>query len=161
DAAAASDAELLERFVVVRDEAAFAALVRRYGGLVLAACRRVLAEPADVEDAFQATFLVLVRKAPSIRRHQAVGGWLYRVAHRTALQVRADVERRRLIEPTTQIEPAAPDGPDPSWREVCALLYTELDRLPEKFRLPLILCYLDGKTRDEAAQVLGWSVGSV
>src|SRR5262249_38642770 len=103
----------------------------------------------------------LARKAPSIRRHQAVGGWLYRVAHRTALQVRADVERRRLIEPMTQIEPAAPDGPDPSWREVCALLYTELDRLPEKFRLPLILCYLDGKTRDEAAQVLGWSVGSV
>jgi RNA polymerase sigma factor (sigma-70 family) len=154
-----SDAELLERFLTARDETAFAALVRRHGGLVLAACRRVLSDPADVEDAFQATFLILLRKAASIRRSQAVGGWLYRVAYRAALQVRTDAAHRHEL--ADDMEPVARDSSDPSWREVCSLLYAELDRLPLKFRLPLILCYLDGKTRDEAAQQLGWSVGSV
>jgi RNA polymerase sigma factor (sigma-70 family) len=162
DAAPRPDADLLARFHADRDEAAFAALVRRHGGLVLAACRRVLREPADVEDAFQATFLVLLRKAGSIRRTPSVGGWLYRVAHRVALQVRVDAERRRRHEPAgIGSEPAAPPGADPSWREVCGVLHAELDRLPVKFRLPLILCYLDGKTRDEAARLLGWSLGAV
>src|SRR5881227_426631 len=95
DAAGPDDAQLLDRFLADRDEAAFAVLVRRHGGLVLAACRRVLAEPADVEDAFQATFLVLLRKASSIRNAPSVGGWLYRVASRVALRVRADAEKHR------------------------------------------------------------------
>ncbi len=162
DGGSQSDAELLERFLAVRDQAAFTALVRRHGGLVLAACRRVLAERADVEDAFQATFLVLIRKARTIRRHQSLAGWLYRVAYRVALQVRSEAARQRQWERIGDTaEPAAADGPDPTWREVCALLHAELDRLPMKMRLPLILCYLDGKTRDEAAQQLGWTVGAV
>jgi RNA polymerase sigma factor (sigma-70 family) len=156
-----ADAELLDRFLADRDDAAFAALVLRHGNLVLAACRRVLVNRADVDDAFQATFLVLLRKASSIRQHQSVGGWLYRVARRAALHVRADVERHRPVEPGLIPESAAPTDADPSWREVCALLHAELDRLPVKFRLPLMLCYLDGKTRDEAARQLGWSVGAV
>jgi RNA polymerase sigma factor (sigma-70 family) len=155
---AAPDAELLERFRSHADAAAFEAIVRRHGGRVLSACRQVLAGPADVEDAFQATFLVLLRQAQRIRRRQALGGWLYGVAHRLALRARAAAARRAAAEarmPTRQAE----EGPDLSWREACAILHEELDRLPDHYRLPLILCYLEGKSRDEAAQELGWEVG--
>src|SRR5579871_4448365 len=158
-AARVPDDQLLERFVAGRDEQAFAALVRRHGGLVLAACRRTLADETDVEDAFQAAFLTLVCKAGSIRRGQALGSWLYRVAARAAGQVRLNAERRRRHERPGP-EPAAPAA-DPSWREACAVLHDELARLPERLRLPLLLCYLEGKTRDEAARQLGWSLGTL
>jgi RNA polymerase sigma factor (sigma-70 family) len=161
-----SDAQLLDHYLARRDEAAFAALVRRHGGLVLAACRRVLTDEADIEDAFQATFLVLLRKAATIHHRQALGGWLYRVAARAAAQARSAVECRRRVEQRAASvagvsDPGHRAAPDPSWREVCALLHAELDRLPVKLRLPLILCYLDGRSRDEAAQQLGWSLGTL
>jgi RNA polymerase sigma factor (sigma-70 family) len=160
--APASDRELLERFVMDQDSAAFEALVRRHGGLVLAACQQVLADPADVEDTFQATFLVLLSKASSIRKQQSVSSWLFGTAHRLALQMRASACRRKQREvaagqPITQEQ--AP--PDPSWRETVAVLHEELNALPDRFRLPLLLCYLEGKSRDEAAEQLGWTRGSV
>jgi RNA polymerase sigma factor (sigma-70 family) len=161
DAHPLTDAQLLERYVAQHDAEAFAALVRRHGRLVLAACRRCLTAEADVEDAFQATFLVLLRKAGSIRRRQALGCWLYHVAGRCANEARLTAERRRRRERQSALLIPTPPAPDPSWREVCELLYVELDRLPEKLRLPLILCYLDGKTRDEAAAQLGWSLGAL
>jgi RNA polymerase sigma factor (sigma-70 family) len=155
-----TDAQLLERFLAVRDEEAFAALVRRHAGLVLAACRRGLTNATDIEDAFQATFLVLLRKADAIRSRQALGSWLYRVATRVAAQAGAAAERRRQVEAKSAVSAERP-APDPSWHEVRALLHVEMDRLPERLRLPLILCYLDGKTRDEAAAQLGWSSGAL
>jgi RNA polymerase sigma factor (sigma-70 family) len=166
DAGPLSDAQLLDRYLARRDEAAFAALVRRHGGLVLAACRRALTDEADIEDAFQATFLVLLRKAATIRHRQALGGWLYRVAARAAGQARSAAESRRRREWRAASvagvsDPGYSAAPDPSWREVCALLHAELDRLPVKLRLPLILCYLDGKARDEAARQLGWSLDTL
>jgi RNA polymerase sigma factor (sigma-70 family) len=147
------DADLLERFRADGDPEAFEAIVRRYGPGVLSACRRVLSSSADVEDAFQATFLVLLRNALSIRRRQALGGWLAGVAHRVALKALEVAARRQRVEQRPR--PATEEGPDLSWREACAILHEELDRLPDTYRLPLILCYLDGRSRDEAAQQLG------
>ena len=154
------DRELLERFVRHRDEAAFAALVRRHGPMVLAVCRRVLGDAHDAEDACQAAFLVLARRAASIRRKEAVGAWLHGVAYRVACNLKRQVARRHAREGAVLVEPVA-DGPEPSWREVLAVLDEELGRLPERFRAPLLLCYLEGKTRDEAAQALGWSPGTL
>jgi RNA polymerase sigma factor (sigma-70 family) len=142
------------------DPAAFDKLVRRYGPLVRAACRAVLADAADADDAFQATFVALHRKAHTIRDNRTLGGWLFRVARRTALGVKAAGARRRDCETrVARREPVA--GPDVSWQEACAVLHEELDRLPPRYRLPLIVCYLDGKTRDEAAAELGWTPDSV
>jgi RNA polymerase sigma factor (sigma-70 family) len=148
------DGELLECFRTTTDPATFEAIVRRYGERVLAACHKVLTEPADVEDAFQATFLVLLRDAPCIRKGYSLGGFLYGVAHRIALQARARAARRARAEgrKTPRTEEAAPDL---SWREACGILHEELDRLPDSYRLPLLLCYLEGKSRDEAARQLG------
>jgi RNA polymerase sigma factor (sigma-70 family) len=153
------DCELLARFLARRDAAAFEALVRRHGPLVLAACRKVLGDGAD--DAFQATFLVLLRQARSIRRLRSVGPWLYGVAHRIAVRARADALRRRRREADAATPADAAATADLSWREACAVLHEELDRLPENYRLPLLLCYLEGKSRDEAAQQLGWSPGAL
>src|SRR5438105_3311912 len=119
-----SDAELLERFRSSTDPAAFETMVRRHGERVLAACHKVLADPADVEDAFQATFLVLLRDAHGIRKRHALGGWLYGVAHRIALQARARAARRSRAEARTQRPAQA--APDLSWREACAILHEEL-----------------------------------
>ncbi|MCI0456897.1 MAG: sigma-70 family RNA polymerase sigma factor [Gemmataceae bacterium] len=152
----APDGQLLERFVRSRDEEAFAALVRRHGGLVLGVCRRVLHHPQDAEDAFQATFLVLARQAASIRSQGAVGGWLYRVAYRVALRSRAQIEQRRQAEGQAPARCATDPLAEVSWREVQDVLDSELTRLPEKYRLPLLLCYLEGQTQDEAARQLGW-----
>jgi RNA polymerase sigma factor (sigma-70 family) len=155
-----SNGNLLAAFLRNHDSAAFESLVRRYGPLVRAACRAVLADPADVDDAFQATFVTLHKKARTIRHGRTLGGWLFRVARRTALAVKAAGARRRVCETrAARREPVG--GTDVSWREACAVLHEELDRLPPRYRLPLILCYLDGKTRDEAAAELGWTPDSV
>jgi RNA polymerase sigma factor (sigma-70 family) len=148
-----ADAELLDRFRSQKDAEAFATIVRRHGPCVLAACRKVLSSQADVEDAFQATFFVLLRTPTVIRQRTSLRSWLYGVAHRVALKaLRAGTRRQRA----EQRRPAATaDAPDMSWREACGILHEELDRLPDLYRLPLLLCYLDGKSRDEAAEQLG------
>jgi RNA polymerase sigma factor (sigma-70 family) len=158
-----TDRQLLERYLTCREEAAFAALVRRHGCLVLSACRRVLTEEADVEDAFQATFLVLLRKASLVRWQESIGNWLFGVAHRISVQARANALRRRCRESETILLRQRSDGESPelSWREALALLHEELNRLPDKYRLPLLLCYLEGKTREETAQLLNCSAGSI
>jgi RNA polymerase sigma factor (sigma-70 family) len=150
---AAPDAELLERFRATGDPVAFEAIVRRHGACVLSVCRKLLSSPADVDDAFQATFIALWRSAGSVRKREALGGWLCGVAHRVALTALREAARRQRAERQQQL-PAAGE-PDLSWREACAILHEELDRLPDQYRLPLILCYLEGKSRDEAAQHLG------
>src|SRR5439155_12116175 len=140
---------------------AFERLVWRHGPAVLAACRKVLSVEADAEDAFQATFLALLQGARSIRQRNAVGAWLCGVAHRIAVDALADTLRRRQRERRAARTEAAPAAPDLSWREACAALHRELDRLPDKYRLPLVLCYLRGLSRDEAARQLGWTVQSL
>ncbi len=150
-----TDAELLERFRTQGDVEAFAAIIRRHGLGVLAACRKVLTSDADVEDVFQAVFVVLLRGAAAIRRDASLASWLYGVAHRLALKTLEADRRRRRAE---QHKLAAVAGePDLSLREACAILHEELDRLPDQYRLPLLLCHLEGLSRDEAAQRLGWS----
>ena len=157
----ASDRELLERFLRGGDETAFAGLVRRHGPMVQAVCRRVLHNAHDAEDACQAAFLVLGRKAASIRNRESVAAWLHGVAFRVAVRLRRDVHRRRAHEePAADV--AAPDrSGELTWQEVRAALDEELNALPERYRAPLVLCYLEGRTRDEAARQLGWSLNSL
>jgi RNA polymerase sigma factor (sigma-70 family) len=153
----ATDAELLRRFAKGRDEAAFTELVSRHGPLVLSVCRRVLRDGHAAEDAFQATFLLLARKAARLGRLGSLAGWLYTVARRSAGQVRRSEERRRRRE-TRAGHPATTSAADDiAWREVRELLDTELARLPEQQRTPLVLCYLKGLSQAEAARQLGWS----
>ena len=152
-AAPATDGELLGRFVARRDEPAFAELVRRHGPMVLGVCRRLLRHREDAEDAFQAAFLVLARKAASVVPREAVGGWLYGVACRTALGARARRRRRegRERQVSDMPERAAEAGPERLWEELLPLLDQELGRLPEKYRLPVVLCELEGRPRKEVA----------
>jgi RNA polymerase sigma factor (sigma-70 family) len=156
-----TDAQLLQRFLGQRDEAAFAALVRRHGPLVLGVCRRVLGNAHDADDAFQATFLVLVRKAPSLRPHTPLGNWLYGVAYRTALKARSRAARRRFKE--QQVKPRQPPAAEAAaaWHDVQPLLDQELSKLPDKYRVPVVLCDLEGKTRKEAAGQLRLPEGTV
>jgi RNA polymerase sigma factor (sigma-70 family) len=153
------DADLLARYRETRDAGALDALVRKHAPLVLSACRKVLPD-ADADDVFQATFLVLMRNAKTIRRGQSVSSWLYGVAHRLALQSRANEARRARLERKAKANDID-SPPDLSWREACAAVHEELDRLPDGYRLPLLLCYLDGKSRDEAAAELGWTLNRV
>jgi RNA polymerase sigma factor (sigma-70 family) len=154
----ADDATLLDRFVRGRDEAAFELLVWRHGTMVYNVCRRVLRDAHAAEDAFQATFLVLVRKASSVGRREALAGWLYRVAHRVALRARSRAGPRTTADPP---EPAV-EAPDAVlWRDLRPVLDEEVDRLPEKYRLPVVLCYLSGLTTAEAARRLGVPRGTV
>src|SRR5581483_58270 len=129
-----------------------------HGPMVRGVCRRVLRHAEDAEDVFQATFLVLARKAGSIRWKRSIAPWLYQVAYRLAHKGRVQAARRRELQAT--VEPAA-KAVDESWREVCAVLDEELHNLTEKYRAPLVLCYLEGQTRDEAAERLGWSLGTI
>jgi RNA polymerase sigma factor (sigma-70 family) len=152
-----SDAELLERFAAQRDEAAFEALLRRHGPLVWSVCRRVLAEEHAAEDAFQATFLVLVRKARSVSKQASIRSWLHGVALRVALRARQQESLRRRREQETPIRPPG----EATWQEVRPILDEEIQRLPEKYRLPIILCYLEGQTNDEAARLLNCPRGTV
>jgi RNA polymerase sigma factor (sigma-70 family) len=157
----ADDARLLERFAQQRDEVAFAELVQRHGPLVLGVCRRVLRHEQDAEDAFQATFLVLARKAGSIRNRQALGSWLYEVAYHMALRARADAARRRQREEEAGVmartDGSTTEGPN----ELQPILDEELHHLPEQDRRLLVLCYLQGKTHQQAARELGWPPGSL
>jgi RNA polymerase sigma factor (sigma-70 family) len=161
DGADLSDGQLLDCFLRRRDEAAFAALVRRHGPMVWGVCLRTLRNHHDAEDAFQATFLVLVRKAASIVPREQVAGWLHGVAYHTALKARAAAARRRLKErqPTAMTRSTA--DPHDRWEELQPLLDRELSRLPEKYRIPVVLCDLEGKTRKEAARQLGWPEGTL
>jgi RNA polymerase sigma factor (sigma-70 family) len=153
-----SDGELLQRFAAQSEEDAFAALVRRHGPMVLRVCQRVLHDAHDAEDAFQATFLVLSRKAASLRRADSVGCFLHGVAYRLALKARTQRARQRLHESRAAVEKHASDPlAELSVREGQAILDEELAHLPEKYRAPLVLCCLEGRTRDEAARQLGWS----
>jgi RNA polymerase sigma factor (sigma-70 family) len=155
-----TDRQLLEDFAARRDEAAFAALVERHGGMVLRVCRRVLRHEQDAEDAFQATFLVLARNAGSIRRRDTVGGWLYGVAYRTALKARRGAARRRDHE-AQRPAVARPAADNPSWDEVQAVLDEEVRRLPEPVRQAFVLCVLEGRSGAEAAAELGCREGAV
>ncbi|HVS37372.1 MAG TPA: sigma-70 family RNA polymerase sigma factor [Gemmataceae bacterium] len=161
DGAALTDAQLLARYLEQRDEAAVAALVRRHGPMVWGVCRRVLGNHHDAEDAFQATFLVLVRKAASIRQREMVGHWLYGVAHRTAHKARTTRARRQLRERsgTVMPEPAA-TAPD-LWSDLQPLLDQELARLPDRYKTVIVLCDLEGKSGMQVAQQLGVAYGTV
>jgi RNA polymerase sigma factor (sigma-70 family) len=155
------DEELLRRFSTRHDEAAFAALLRRHGSMVLDLCRNMLRNEADAEDAFQATFLILAQRAGAIRQKSSVGSWLHGVAYRIALKTQAAFARRQKHEARTS-GPAPTLPPDNlSWREVQQALHAELKRLSERYRAPLVLCYLEGNTHDEAAVLLGVSKAAV
>jgi RNA polymerase sigma factor (sigma-70 family) len=171
-----TDGQLVERFNRQRDaagEAAFAALVTRHGPMVLHVCRQLLGDRHLAEDAFQAVFLVLARRAPSIRDPDLLGNWLYRVALRTARKARVGLDRRRGKEggdamrrpgsgPSGATEPMVETAEHPLLaREQAEVLYSEIDRLPRPFRLPVVLCYLEGLTLDEAARRLRCQAGTV
>jgi RNA polymerase sigma factor (sigma-70 family) len=161
----ASDAVLLERFASHGDESAFTALLARHGPMVLGVCRRILRDGHAAEDAFQATFLVLARKAGVLHRPQALAAWLYGTAHHLASTARRAETRRhqreaRHPEHATSSSPGDPLD-DLSARELLLALDEELARLPESYRLPLILCHLEGHSYEEAARLLGWTAGSV
>src|SRR5215472_9372202 len=156
-----SDGQLLDRFVERRDASAFEAIVERYGPLVWGVCRRVLRDHHDAEDAFQATFVVLARKAASVMPREKLGNWLYGVAFQTAMKARATRAKRWVRErPAGEMtEPAA--VADEHADELLSRLDREVARLPEKYRLPIILCELENKTHRQAAAQFGWPVGTV
>jgi RNA polymerase sigma factor (sigma-70 family) len=156
-----SDGQLLERFLARRDAAALEALVRRHGPMVLGVCRRVLQNAHDAEDAFQATFLVLARRAASIWPREKVGNWLYGVAYQTARKARAVRARRRVREVSASDAPEPEAASDVPRSDLAELLDHELSRLPDKYRTPLVLCELEGKTHADAAERLGWPVGTL
>ncbi len=156
-----SEWQLLERYLEARDESAFEALVSRHGPMVLGVCRRMLRDSADVNDAFQATFLVLVRRAKQLGPRDAIGPWLYGVASRVALRARAKSARHRQFGPVAPELPAVEKADARVDPELGELLDQELSRLPSKYRSPLVLCYLEGRTHEEAARELKWPVGTV
>jgi RNA polymerase sigma factor (sigma-70 family) len=158
-----TDGALLDRFTAAADQVAFGQLVGRHGPMVLSACRRVLGHSADADDAFQAAFLLLARKAASIRQRDSIASWLFAVARRLALHARAGIQRRSLHE--CQVpdmdQTGAVCASEIGDQELRAILDEELCRLPEKYRTPLVLCYLEGLSRAEAARQLGCKPGAV
>ena len=155
------DEALLERYTTRREEAAFTALVRRHSPMVLGVCRRVLHHEQDAEDAFQAVFCVLARKAGSISKRAAVGAWLYAVAYRIACKARAKRGRQPVSHSDLPEIPAAEDSPEWAWKELRPILDAEVNRLPKKCRQAFILCYLEGLTNEQAAAQLGCPAGTV
>jgi RNA polymerase sigma factor (sigma-70 family) len=165
DADGATDRQLLEWFITHRQEAAFRALVDRHGPMVMGVCRRVLQNAHDAEDAFQATFLVLARKAASVVPRELVANWLYGVAYRTArkarvARTRADAVKRRMYDRVTAMA-ARTRSEDEIWHDLQPVLDQELQRLPDKYRVAVVLCDLEGKPRKEAALQLGWPEGTL
>jgi RNA polymerase sigma factor (sigma-70 family) len=155
-----TDGQLLECFVTHRDEAAFEALVRRHGPMVLGVCRRVLRNHHDAEDAFQATFLVLARKATAIGRRELLGNWLYGTAYRAALEAKAARRRVKERQVSAMAEPEAA-AQEEGWRELRPVLDQELSRLPDKYRVPVVLCDLEGRTLRDVARQLGLPAGTL
>jgi RNA polymerase sigma factor (sigma-70 family) len=165
-----SDGQLLEYFLAQRDEAAFEALVRRHGPMVLGVCRRIIGNVHDAEDAFQATFLVFVRKAASLRQRELLGNWLYGVAYRTAMKSRAlnrraarraDAVGRQVVDKLERVMSQDQLDPVDLWQELQPLLDQELNRLPDKYRVPVVLCELEGQARKAVAQQLGIPEGTL
>jgi len=161
DAAGVTDSQLLECFITQREQAAFTALVHRHGKLVWGVCRRVLGSHHDAEDAFQATFLVLLRKAASIASRDLLPNWLYGVAHRTALKARSIAARTKARERQMTEMPDVEAPQQDLWHDLEPFLDQELSRLPDKYRAVLLLCDLEGKTRKEAARQLRVPEGTV
>src|SRR5262245_23872796 len=157
----ASDARLLERFISRREEEAFAALVQRHGPMVLGVCQRVLRDAHDAEDAFQATFLVLARKASALSRRERVGNWLYGTAYRAALEARAARSRGGQTQVSPMPELQAPDDTTSENSEMRAVLDHELNLLPDKYRTAVVLCDLEGRTRRDVARQLGVPEGTL
>jgi RNA polymerase sigma factor (sigma-70 family) len=156
-----TDGQLLGRFVEQRDEGAFAALVRRHGPMVWGVCRRVLGSHHDAEDAFQAAFLVLARRAASVVPRENVGNWLYGVAQQTARKARATRAKRRAREARLTDGPEAEAPRQDAWADLRPVLDQELSLLPNKYRVAIVLCYLEGKTRQEAGRQLGLPEGTL
>jgi RNA polymerase sigma factor (sigma-70 family) len=156
-----ADRELLRRFGLEHDESAFAEIVRRHGPMLLRVCRRVLPSEHDAEDVCQAAFLLLARKATSIRWHDSVTGWLFQTAYRLSLKARAAAARRARHEARARQAPPPDPLAELTARELQDVLDEELSRLPEKYRAPILLCCLEGRSRDEAAACLGWPLGAM
>jgi RNA polymerase sigma factor (sigma-70 family) len=156
-----SDADLLRRFVDQRDEAAFELLLWRHAAMVLHVCRQVLGDADAAEDAFQATFLVFVRKANSISRREALGSWLYRVAYRIALKARTRVRARTATPQELDCLAAPAESEDADQRELRRIICEEVNRLPADYRAAVVACFFEGKTHEEAAKQLGWPRGTV
>jgi RNA polymerase sigma factor (sigma-70 family) len=155
-----SERELLERFVGDNDHEAFRALIERHGPMVLGICRRVISAPHDVEDAFQTTFLILARSAGTIKQRDSIGPWLRRVALRVARKARFAFHNRFARESCDAwfVEAPASEQPDPL---LIPVLHEEMGRLPDRYRLPLVLCYFEGMTNEEAAVQLRCPVGTI
>ena len=158
EGAGPTDSQLLESFLCRREGAAFEALLRRHGPMVLSVCRRVLRNAHDAEDAFQATFLVLVRKAGSLRSRELLANWLYGVAYRTAMKARAMNAKQRAKEKQAGGTPRSEASAD---EELLTRLDHELSRLPDKYRVPVVLCELEGRGRKEVARLLGLPEGTL
>src|SRR5437764_1445217 len=155
------DGELLAAFATARDEAAFAALLARHGPMVLGVCRRLLGNAADADDAFQAAFLALALRAGGLGGLRSVSGWLYGVAVRVAMKARTRDARRRARERKAALMRPT-DATDPGdWEDLRPVLDEELDRLGARYRDPVVLCCLEGRSREEAARLLGWPEGTV
>jgi RNA polymerase sigma factor (sigma-70 family) len=156
-----TDGQLLQQFTGGLEEPAFEALVRRHGPMVLGLCRRVLRDAHRAEDAFQATFVVLFRRARFLHGRTSLANWLYTIAYHVALRARADAARRRRQERQVFDMPRTQASPDHLWHDLQPVLDEELNRLPDKYRGPIVLCYLQGKTNEEAARLLHCPVGTV
>ncbi|QEL15694.1 sigma-70 family RNA polymerase sigma factor [Limnoglobus roseus] len=157
----AADAELLARFTANRDEAAFAVLVRRHGPMVWGVCRNLLPNAADADDAFQATFLALVRGAKAVRKPEALGAWLHGVAVRVAHKLRRTAARRNLREKKAAVGEAVRPVADSRWDEVLAAVHEEVNRLPDGERTAFVVCCLEGVRQPDAAAQLGWKPGTL
>lgn len=155
------DALLLDRFIEQWDQAAFRDLVGRHGPMVLGVGRRILRDPHAAEDVFQATFLLLIRKAGSVRKRGSIGPWLYGVAQRVALEARGAAARRPVPASLEAELPGMDDDDALEHVELHAALHEELGRLPEKYRAPLVLCYVEGLPHEAVARRLGWPLGTV
>src|SRR5947209_6715102 len=156
-----TDSQLLDGFVSRRDDKALEALVRRHAPMVWGVCRRVLRDHHDAEDAFQATFLVLVRKAAAIAPRSQVGNWLYGVARQTALKARMSRSKREVRERKVANMPEPALMERALWNDLQPVLDQELSRLPEKYRTVIVLCDLEGQTRKGAARQLGLPEGTL
>src|SRR5262249_30929805 len=156
-----TDGQLLQHFSAQDDETAFAAILHRYGRLVMSVCRRVLHHEQDAEDAFQATFLILARKARSIQKREALASWLHGVAYHMASRAKRSATRRRNHELQASPMPQEKPHSELALRELQVILDEEVQRLPEIYRVPFVLCCLEGHGKTEAARRLGWKEGTV